>query len=402
MDDAVSANYPYSPDIPDFDAYPTARRVTAASAEGTAVRVTWDDGVECRYHAMWLRENAPDPETTHPVTREQALQLLEIPADLSAVEAAPDAAGGLQVSWSTGEASRYDRGWLRAYSPIDERPCHWLPPRRSWGDSSALEVPRFDGPSALSDERVLHQWAEALHVTGAAILENLGKGTEVIETVPARLGPIRDTNFGRFFDVISKPDADSNAYTAMGLPLHVDLATREYMPGLQFLHCIENAAKGGDSLLADGIEVAERLRGRDPEAFEALSTIPMTFGNKAKDTDYRYDCPMIRLDEEGRVDEVRWSPWLRLPMRAPYEAVEAVYRGLRAIFTLVEEPSLHTKVRLKSGDLLGFDNRRVLHGRTAYDPTTGERRLRGCYVERDELLSRLRILERHRRFEAQD
>jgi len=40
-----------------------------------------------------------------------------------------------------------------------------------------------------------------------------------------------------------------------------------------------------------------------------------------------------------------------------------------------------------------FDNRRVLHGRQAFEPT-GRRHLRGCYVDRSEFQSRLRILEK--------
>jgi len=40
------------------------------------------------------------------------------------------------------------------------------------------------------------------------------------------------------------------------------------------------------------------------------------------------------------------------------------------------------------------DTRRVLHGRAAFDPSTGRRHLQGCYVDRDQLLSRIRVLER--------
>jgi|TARA_B110001454_G_scaffold91195_2_gene86971 gamma-butyrobetaine dioxygenase len=40
---------------------------------------------------------------------------------------------------------------------------------------------------------------------------------------------------------------------------------------------------------------------------------------------------------------------------------------------------------------MAFDNQRVLHGRTAY--TTGARHLQGCYVDKDSLHSRIRVLE---------
>ena len=41
--------------------------------------------------------------------------------------------------------------------------------------------------------------------------------------------------------------------------------------------------------------------------------------------------------------------------------------------------------------MAAFDNRRILHGREAFDPNTGFRHLRGCYVDRGEFDSRLRI-----------
>ena len=40
-----------------------------------------------------------------------------------------------------------------------------------------------------------------------------------------------------------------------------------------------------------------------------------------------------------------------------------------------------------------FDNRRILHGRTAFEAQSGNRHLRGCYIDRDELRSRVRLLE---------
>ena len=52
------------------------------------------------------------------------------------------------------------------------------------------------------------------------------------------------------------------------------------------------------------------------------------------------------------------------------------------------------RISLTPGDVLAFDNRRILHGRDAYTEGRRDRLLRGCYGERDELRSRIRILER--------
>ena len=54
----------------------------------------------------------------------------------------------------------------------------------------------------------------------------------------------------------------------------------------------------------------------------------------------------------------------------------------------------------RPGDLMLFDNRRILHGREAFDAAEGRRWLRGCYLEREELASALRMAARRRRAAA--
>jgi len=44
--------------------------------------------------------------------------------------------------------------------------------------------------------------------------------------------------------------------------------------------------------------------------------------------------------------------------------------------------------------MVAFDSRRVLHGRRAFDPSTGRRHLQGTYLDLDMLESRLRVLSR--------
>src|SRR5690606_30173277 len=144
---------------------------------------------------------------------------------------------------------------------------------------------------------------------------------------------------------------------------HTDLATREYKPGLQFLHCLKNEADGGENLLADGFMVAETLRREAPGLFETASTVPLHYANRARDTDYRFASPMIRCDAHGAIAEVRVSPWLRAPLVAPLETVDRTYRALRYFLAISERPVMHLTLKLKPGDMLGFDNRRTLHGR---------------------------------------
>ena len=76
---------------------------------------------------------------------------------------------------------------------------------------------------------------------------------------------------------------------------------------------------------------------------------------------------------------------------------ELVYKAYQALFQLTNE--LHAREnefhwKLREGDILIFNNKRVLHGRKAYDPSAASRCLEGAYLDWDEVLSKYRVLRK--------
>ena len=57
-------------------------------------------------------------------------------------------------------------------------------------------------------------------------------------------------------------------------------------------------------------------------------------------------------------------------------------------------PNPQIKFRLEPGDIFSFNNRRLLHGRTGFDPNSGHRHLQGYYMDRDEIIGRLNYLKK--------
>jgi len=53
----------------------------------------------------------------------------------------------------------------------------------------------------------------------------------------------------------------------------------------------------------------------------------------------------------------------------------------------IRTESMQLAFHLKAGDLVAFNNRRILHGRTAFDQSRVSRHLEGCYVDIDETMS---------------
>ena len=364
------------------------------------MQVHWDDGSTSVLPSVWLREFSPDLGTIHPVTREQVMMLVDLPEDLRAAEAEVLPDGRLQVTWHPeGLISGYDPGWLWAHRP-ESQDVDALPPRRLWvhGDAPHRALTVVDGAALRSgDDAAFGTWLTAIHVDGIGLVENLPQDPDVVPDIPARIGCLRNSNFGTIWEVESRPDADSNAFTSVALPVHDDMCTREHMPGLQFLFCMHNSCEGGDSIFVDAYAVAEQLKAESAESYNVLATVAVPYGTRNQDSDYRFHAPVLQLDAAGKVATVRYTWWLRNPMTGDTATIKAFYAAFRHFQRLANDPGNQRRLRLRPGDLVAFDNRRMLHGRTAFDTTGGRRWLRGCYSEREELESRLRMLARSER-----
>jgi gamma-butyrobetaine dioxygenase len=77
----------------------------------------------------------------------------------------------------------------------------------------------------------------------------------------------------------------------------------------------------------------------------------------------------------------------------PEGDVAEAYEALRRFHKLADDPRFELTFRLGAGDIMCFDNRRVMHGRKEFSGS-GKRHLQGVYIDRDEILSRARALNR--------
>ena len=387
---------------PDFDIY-TKRHITGLEVSPLGLSVFYDDGAVSRHLAADLREHSPEAHTTHPVTRETLLSPLDVPKNFHITQAELNDNGMVVLHWSEKLSaddkgvSSFHPGWLYQTGLSGESDFGVDLSRQLWRADDFAEMPIIDGCKVLEDEEVFLAFLAQFIRTGAVIVRGLPEMPEMIETLPQKIGVIRTSNFGHVFEVKIKPEADSNAYTGEELLAHTDLATREYMPGLQFLFCLQNDADGGLSTLADGFAIAEHIKQTNPDAYKLLASRPIDFVNKAKTSDYRMHVPLFHCDASGELDEVRWTSWLRAPLRGELEEMAQIYKAQKLAYQLGNSDMFKAKFKLQPGDMMCFDNRRVLHGRTAFDPSSGGRWLRGCYMEREELWSGLRMSARRRR-----
>ena len=123
--------------------------------------------------------------------------------------------------------------------------------------------------------------------------------------------------------------------------------------------------------------------------------MPVEFPYLREDVEIAGSAPLIELDRHGNVRVIRRAP--DLAGSASVSAADAPdwFDALRRWSRLLDDPRRTLTVPLRSGDLLLFDNHRMLHGRTPFElGAQGRRVLRGCYLHRDDVASRRAVLRR--------
>lgn len=353
----------------------------------------WGDEEEGWFHLAWLRDNCQCAECRHPSTLELVLDHSTVPASITAAGVEMEDRG-LRLRWPDGHLSRFDAGWLRDHSYRTEHreARRWR--STPWPADGRDFPPSFDYQSVMDRDDVLLAWLRSVRDTGVALLRGVPTRPGEALRVADRVAFAQQTNFGLLFDVRSKPDPTSNAYTALALEVHTDLPHHDDPPGYQLFHCLINEPPGGDSVIVDGFALARDLRAADAEAFRLLTTLPVAFRYQDERHDHRVQSPLIALDDRGEVATVRFAPNVVAPLDVPFELMTAMRAAYQSFLTMARDPRRQVRFRLAPGDLMTNDNRRVLHGRTAFDPRLGDRHLQGCYLERSEVFSRVRVLER--------
>jgi gamma-butyrobetaine dioxygenase len=295
--------------------------------------------------------------------------------------------------------SAFARSWLEEHALDGENDGDgrteddkelWLP-----ADLSRLPVMSWPGYLAGRQAEAL---AAVLRV-GFVLLRDVPAEPGTVLEVAASFGYVRETNYGRLFDVRVEPAPGNLAYTSQAIRPHTDNPYRDPAPTVQLLHCLHAAGQGGDTGLVDGFAAAADFRAADAESFGTLARTPVSFGYVDNETELRACLPLIQLSPRGRVRGVRFNNRSMRPLRRPYAEVTAFYAAYRRWAELLARPERQLNLRLTPGDCLVFDNTRVLHARTAFRMTAGSpgRHLQGCYADLDGLASTLALLERKER-----
>ncbi|MGI9410173.1 MAG: 2-trimethylaminoethylphosphonate dioxygenase [Hyphomicrobiaceae bacterium] len=369
----------------------------ALEADGRAVAVTWHEET-LRFHAVWLRDNAPDGATRSPANGQRLITLGDIPQDTK-ISSAIITGDDLRITFAPEDKTvDFCLGWLRenAYDRIGRSVKGWTADYvETWDGRLMNNVPEADFTQVSSGRTALKNWLGQLARYGFCKLSNGPVADQALFQVVELFGFVRETNYGRHFEVRTEVNPTNLAFTGLGLQAHTDNPYRDPVPTVQVLYCLESSAAGGDNMVVDGFRVAERLREENQAWFDLLSTYCARFEYAGEDgVVLRSRRPMIELAPDGELIAVRFNNRSAAAITdVPFEKMETYYAAYRRMGELIDDPAMEVSFRLDPGECFVVDNTRVLHAREAYSGT-GTRWLQGCYADKDGLLSKLAALQR--------
>uniref|UniRef100_A0A803XWL5 Gamma-butyrobetaine hydroxylase 1 n=1 Tax=Meleagris gallopavo TaxID=9103 RepID=A0A803XWL5_MELGA len=406
------------------------RKVEAPDAEHL-VRVQWEDGSESCYPCVWLRDNCQCPHCFLHSAKARKLLFEDLDVDIVAKEVTLTDRRKISITWPDEHTSEYEAEWLkkRCFSEAaraEMREDLFLPAvfhtgsvkcvktcqisavrldgvpvssaaaescgkvfrakilsaeirsypskgkkrqideHQYWG--SDLQLPKMPFEEIMYNDESAYKWLCTLKKMGVVLLTGAATRQGELVKLGHRIGFLRLTFYGPTWQVQDKADANNVAYTTGKLCFHTDYPVLQHPPGVQFLHCIKQTATGDYTDI--GVDYCDfAVQGKQ----------------RIIDVDYRGQAVRINFNNATR-DTV---------FDIPAEEVRPFYAALKEFNDLLNSTEHKFTFKLKPGDIVTFDNWRVLHGRSSYQSGSEvTRHLEGAYADWDVVMSRLRLLRK--------
>ena len=341
---------------------------------------------------MWLRDNAQDDETRAPGNGQKLITLRDIPASTNIASAEMPSSTQLEIRFAPENKSvTFDLDWLLAHAYDHEAPAQrgWLDPHiETWHAGLMQSVPSGDFEDLSNDGAALRDWLNHILKFGFAKVTNAPVKRGALFQVVDLFGYVRETNYGRHFEVRTEVNPTNLAFTGLGLQAHTDNPYRQPVPTVQVLYCLESSAAGGENMVVDGFSAALRLRDENPTWFDVLADHCARFEYAGEaDVCLTSRRPMIELAPDGELIGVRFNNRSCAAVTdVPFDKMQDYYSAYRRLGEIIDDTAMEVTFRLEPGEAFIVDNTRVLHARKGYSGE-GSRWLQGCYADMDGLRS---------------
>ena len=351
------------------------------------LKISYFDKSEDSFLNIWLRDHAKDKDSWDHRSNQRKIYTAKLQTNIQIRKAEiKDNGKSIDILWSdTDKIINYPFNFFLENSKKNAKKKRL--DLNLWSKKDITNDIFIEFEKAISKDG-FKIFLKMLYENGFAVVKNCETSMRSVETIAKKIGYVRKTIFGDLWSFESDKNMADSAYTQDDLRPHTDSTYSNDAPGLQLLLCCHYNAKGGESIMVDGFKIAEKIKYENKNIYKLLTNVEVTGQYIGDGVILEAKRPIFRLNSLKELVQVSFNNYDRAPFRIDDKKTIKFYEAIKKFDLLLNNKEFQWRHILKPGELLIFNNWRILHGRSSFN---GERKMSGCYINKEDFDSSCRI-----------
>ena len=350
------------------------------------INILFSNNKEDNFLNIWLRDHARDEDSWDHRSNQRKIFTAKLDPKLHIKKAIlKDNGKSVDILWSDlKKPINYSSNFFLENSNKSQKINKNI---QIWDKKDIGEEIYTDFQNTITNEG-FKEFLEKLYKFGFVVIQNCKTEMSSVEKIANKIGYVRESIFGGLWSFESNNDMADSAYTQDELRPHTDSTYSNDAPGLQLLLCCHYEATGGESIMVDGFKIAEKIYKENRDLYTLLSEIEVTGQYIGDGVFLEAKRPIFKLNSNKELVQVSFNNYDRAAFRMDDEKTLKFYDAIREFDLIANNREYQWRHILKPGELLIFNNWRILHGRGSFK---GDRKMSGCYINKEDFDSSCRM-----------
>ncbi|MDC3004938.1 TauD/TfdA family dioxygenase [Candidatus Pelagibacter sp.] len=350
------------------------------------INILFSNNKEDNFLNIWLRDHARDEDSWDHRSNQRKIFTAKLDPKLHIKKAIlKDNGKSVDILWSDlKKPINYSSNFFLENSNKSQKINNNI---KIWDKKDIGEEIYTDFQSTITNDG-FKEFLEKLYKFGFVVIQNCKTEMSSVEKIANKIGYVRESIFGGLWSFESNNDMADSAYTQDELRPHTDSTYSNDAPGLQLLLCCHYEATGGESIMVDGFKIAEKIYKENRDLYTLLSEIEVTGQYIGDGVFLEAKRPIFKLNSNKELVQVSFNNYDRAAFRMDDEKTLKFYDAIREFDLIANNREYQWRHILKPGELLIFNNWRILHGRGSFK---GDRKMSGCYINKEDFDSSCRM-----------
>ena len=350
------------------------------------INILFSNNKEDNFLNIWLRDHAKDEDSWDHRSNQRKIFTAKLDPKLHIKKAIlKDNGKSVDILWSDlKKPINYSSNFFLENSNKSQKINNNI---KIWDKKDIGEEIYTDFQSTITNDG-FKEFLEKLYKFGFVVIQNCKTEMSSVEKIANKIGYGGESIFGGLWSFESNNDMADSAYTQDELRPHTDSTYSNDAPGLQLLLCCHYEATGGESIMVDGFKIAEKIYKENRDLYTLLSEIEVTGQYIGDGVFLEAKRPIFKLNSNKELVQVSFNNYDRAAFRMDDEKTLKFYDAIREFDLIANNREYQWRHILKPGELLIFNNWRILHGRGSFK---GDRKMSGCYINKEDFDSSCRM-----------